>query len=146
MQLEKDSPQMATISEEEEEEEENDEENVGASETGVRTIDRRGKIVSPFSAKVMPTASTSDQPKQPNTPQRLIPKPAVLLVGRGSSGNTPSSRASRSRTSSQKSGTRERAQSKMSAGKNTHTTSDSGSCSCARTYIHMKNHVHRVPM
>ena len=135
-QLEIGSPPMATISEEEDDEEKY-KQNDGASETGVRTIDGKGKIVSPTctpSTIVTPTTVTRDQPKQLKTPQQLIPKPAVLLVGRGSSGNSPSSRASRGRASSQQSRTQERAQSKMSSGKTTHTTCDSGSCSCSGMY------------
>lgn len=126
------SLQMDTI----DEENETDGDENGGSETGVRLVSEEGKIISPSPAKKEPSEDTGDQPKSSTTtPGRLVPKPAVLLVGQGSSRTSPSSRVRRGR-SSQQSGTRDRSGSKMTTSKNTcRTTTSTPSCSCSCMFI-----------
>lgn len=111
------------------EENETDKDDDGGRETGVRLVSQEGKIISPSSVREEPTEDTTDQPRSStNTSSRVIPKPAMLLVGQGSS-RTP---RTRDRTS-QQNGRQESSGPRMTTSKNTHTTSTP--CSCSRTFM-----------
>lgn len=127
-QLEKNSLQMDTIDEENETDKDDD----GGRETGVRLVSQEGKIISPSSIREEPTEDTTDQPRSStNTSSRVIPKPAMLLVGQGSSRTPPLSRT-RDQTS-QQNGRQESSGPRMTIGKNTRTTSTP--CSCSRMFV-----------
>ena len=139
-QLEKNSLQMDTIDEENETERDDN----GGRETGVRLVSQEGKIISPSSVGEEPTEDTTDQPRSStDTPSRVIPKPAVLLVGQGSSRTPPLSRT-RYQTSLQN-GRQESSGPRMTTSKNTRTTSTPCSCSCTFMYFYTSHILTHFP-
>ena len=147
-QLEKESPRMSTISEEDEEEEDRVEEGEEGEEggdvkegdrvlwhePGVCTVDGNGQLSPPVAATITTTSDPSDSASQ----RRLIPKPAVLLVGRGSvntSTTTPPPPSTSKGRSSHQRGTGEgsHSRSNSSSSKSKHSSATSGSCSCSST-------------
>ena len=165
--LERDALRMGTIPEEEEGEDREGEAIEGDKdcdyrETGVCTVDGDGKLSLSMCDKMPGLGDTAvnKSSKSPNMPQqRLVPKPAVLIVGGARDSSVPS-QISR-RCSSHQSGVREvsrtaskaalnRATASEGASKgvhaktarftnpsccNKHSSTISDSCSCSGTYV-----------